>query len=120
MPHLSLAFVLVFLLGFILGRWRPFAAPRADPPVPQVPIGRPPGQQPVEPIDAYPRELWLLDSGENKIKTIKTIRSFTHLGLRDAKIVCDRAPGPLCRVASAEDAATVRQMFQGIASIEIR
>ncbi len=120
MPHVALAFVLVFLLGFILGRWRPFAAPGADTPVPQVHIGRPPGQQPAEPVDGYPREVWLLNGGENKIKTIKAIRSFTHLGLRDAKIVCERAPGPLCNVASAEDAASVRQMFQGIASVEIR
>ncbi len=67
-----------------------------------------------------PLQVWLVSSGQNKIRTIKAIRALTHLGLKDAKDLCESAPAMLCRVNTPEGADAVRRAFADVAPVEIR
>ena len=61
----------------------------------------------------------LLDSGPNKINTIKVIRSVTRLDLKGAKDMADAAPRELIRVDTPEQARAVAQAFQGVATVRL-
>ena len=61
----------------------------------------------------------LLDSGPNKINTIKAVRTVTRLDLKGAKDLVDAAPSELVRVDSAEQAQAVARAFQGVATVRL-
>lgn len=61
----------------------------------------------------------LLDSGPNKINSIKAVREITRLGLKDAKDLVDAAPRELIRLESAGQADAIAQRFQGVASVRV-
>jgi large subunit ribosomal protein L7/L12 len=62
----------------------------------------------------------LKDAGANKINTIKAVREVTSLGLKEAKDLVDGAPKPLKENVSKEEAETVRNKFEGVATVEVK
>ena len=62
----------------------------------------------------------LLAAGD-KIKTIKSVREVTSLGLKEAKDLVDGAPGVLKEGVSKEEAATIKKKFEEVgATVEIK
>ena len=62
----------------------------------------------------------LLTAGD-KIKTIKVVREFTSLGLKEAKDVVDGAPGLLKEGVSKDEAANIKKKFEEVgAKVEIK
>ncbi len=62
----------------------------------------------------------LKDAGANKINTIKAVREVTALGLKEAKDLVDGAPKPLKEGVSKEEAETIKNKFDGVATVEIK
>ncbi|WP_419805840.1 ribosomal protein L7/L12 [Terriglobus sp.] len=76
-----------------------------------------PAQVAGNPNGAY--RLTLVDSGPNKINTIKAVRSVTRLDLKGAKDLVDSAPSEITRVDSAEQAQAIVRAFQGVATVRL-
>lgn len=57
----------------------------------------------------------------DKIKTIKSVREVTSLGLKEAKDLVDGAPGVLKEGATKEEAANIKKKFEDVgAKVEIK
>lgn len=62
----------------------------------------------------------LLSAGD-KIKTIKTVREVTSLGLKEAKDMVDGAPQVLKEGVSKDEAAAIKKKFEDVgAKVEIK
>jgi hypothetical protein len=62
----------------------------------------------------------LMDQGNNKINTIRAVRSaFSPMGLYEAKTTVDQAPITIARGVSSEQVEAIRHLFQGIAKLEV-
>ncbi len=62
----------------------------------------------------------LLAAGD-KIKTIKSVREVTSLGLKEAKDLVDGAPGVLKEGVSKDEAAAIKKKFEEVgAKVEIK
>jgi large subunit ribosomal protein L7/L12 len=62
----------------------------------------------------------LLSAGD-KIKTIKTVREVTSLGLKEAKDMVDGAPQVLKEGVSKDEAASIKKKFEDVgAKVEIK
>ena len=63
----------------------------------------------------------LKSAGENKVNTIKVVRSITGLGLKEAKDLVDGAPKPVKEGVSKADAdAIAKQLTEAGATCEIK
>lgn len=71
-----------------------------------------------DPSGAY--RLILMDSGANKINTIKIVRQLTRLGLKDAKDLVEDAPVEFWRAVSEAEARSVAQAFSGVAAVRVQ
>ena len=57
----------------------------------------------------------------DKIKTIKSVREVTSLGLKEAKDLVDGAPGVLKEGVSKDEAAAIKKKFEEVgAKVEIK
>ena len=54
----------------------------------------------------------LTDGGEDKIKTIKALRSVTTLGLTEAKKAVEEAPTVIAEAASKDDAKKMKEALE--------
>lgn len=62
-----------------------------------------------------------LVSAGDKIKTIKSVREVTALGLKEAKDLVDGAPGILKEGVSKDEAAAIKKKFEEVgAKVEIK
>lgn len=62
----------------------------------------------------------LLAAGD-KIKTIKSVREVTSLGLKEAKDLVDGAPGVLKEGVSKDEAANIKKKFEDVgAKVEVK
>ena len=62
-----------------------------------------------------------LISAGDKIKTIKTVREVTSLGLKEAKDMVDGAPQVLKEGVSKDEAASIKKKFEDVgAKVEIK
>jgi large subunit ribosomal protein L7/L12 len=62
----------------------------------------------------------LLAAGD-KIKTIKSVREVTSLGLKEAKDLVDGAPGVLKEGVSKDEAAAIKKKFEEVgAKVEVK
>lgn len=63
----------------------------------------------------------LTAAGDKKIQVIKEIRSFTTLGLKEAKDVADSAPKPIKEKVTKEEADKIKQAIEAAGgSVEIK
>jgi large subunit ribosomal protein L7/L12 len=63
----------------------------------------------------------LTGAGENKVNTIKVVRTITGLGLKEAKDLVDGAPKPVKEGVSKADAdAVAKQLIEAGATCEIK
>lgn len=63
----------------------------------------------------------LTGAGENKVNTIKVVRTITGLGLKEAKDLVDGAPKPVKEGISKADAdAIAKQLIEAGATCEIK
>lgn len=59
--------------------------------------------------------------GSEKIKVIKVVREVTDLGLKEAKDLVDKAPGPVKKGVSKEEAEEIKKKFAEVgAEIEVK
>jgi ribosomal protein L7/L12 len=58
--------------------------------------------------DGGGRVIRIGDPGRNTIEVIKIIRQYTDLGLKEAKVLVESAPGALCPVPAGADAERMR------------
>ncbi|MFT4539093.1 MAG: large subunit ribosomal protein L7/L12 [Planctomycetota bacterium] len=54
----------------------------------------------------------LESTGDKKIQVIKEVRAITGLGLKEAKAVVDKAPGPVKEGVSKEEAETIKGQLE--------
>jgi large subunit ribosomal protein L7/L12 len=54
----------------------------------------------------------LAEIGDRKIHVIKAVREITGLGLKEAKEVVDKAPGPIKEGASNEEAEQIKEKLE--------
>ena len=63
----------------------------------------------------------LTGAGDNKVNTIKVVRTITGLGLKEAKDLVDGAPKPVKEGVSKADAdAVAKQLVEAGATVEIK
>ncbi len=63
----------------------------------------------------------LTGAGDNKVNTIKVVRTITGLGLKEAKDLVDGAPKPVKEGVSKADAdAVAKQLIEAGATVEIK
>lgn len=63
----------------------------------------------------------LTAAGEKKVNAIKTVRSITGLGLKEAKALVDNAPSPIKEGATKEEAADIKaQLEEAGATVEVK
>ena len=63
----------------------------------------------------------LTGAGENKVNTIKVVRTITGLGLKEAKDLVDGAPKPVKEGVSNADAdAVAKQLIEAGATCEVK
>jgi len=63
----------------------------------------------------------LKSAGDNKVNTIKVVRTITGLGLKEAKDLVDGAPKPVKEGVSKADAdAVLKQLIEAGAAAEIK
>ena len=63
----------------------------------------------------------LTGAGDNKVNTIKVVRTITGLGLKEAKDLVDGAPKPVKEGVSKADAdAVAKQLVEAGASVEVK
>jgi len=74
------------------------------------------------PVEEEKTEFTLhLVSAGDKIKTIKTVREVTSLGLKEAKDLVDGAPQVLKEGVSKDEAAAIKKKFEEVgAKVEIK
>jgi len=63
----------------------------------------------------------LTGAGQNKVNTIKVVRQFTELGLKEAKDLVDKAPSVVKEGISKADAEKMKAAFEEVgATVEIK
>ncbi|MFA4984003.1 MAG: 50S ribosomal protein L7/L12 [Candidatus Omnitrophota bacterium] len=63
----------------------------------------------------------LTNAGSNKISVIKEVRSFTSLGLKEAKDLVDAAPKPVKEGATKEEAEEIKKKLEAAgATVELK
>ena len=63
----------------------------------------------------------LAEIGPEKIKVIKEVRSFTGLGLKEAKEAVEAAPNPIKEAISKEEAQKIKEALEAVgAKVEIK
>jgi large subunit ribosomal protein L7/L12 len=63
----------------------------------------------------------LLDAGANRINVIKEVRAITQLGLKEAKDVVEKAPGPVKEGVSKQEAEEMKKKLEAAgAKVEIK
>ena len=63
----------------------------------------------------------LMDTGTNKITTIKVVREITALGLKEAKELVDKAPNPVKENVSKEEAEAIKKKLEDVgAKVELK
>jgi len=63
----------------------------------------------------------LVSTGTNKIAVIKEVRSFTSLGLKEAKDLVDSAPKPVKEGATKEEAEEIKKKLEAAgATVELK
>lgn len=63
----------------------------------------------------------LANAGSNKIAVIKEVRSFTSLGLKEAKDLVDAAPKPVKEGATKEEAEEIKKKLEAAgATVELK
>ena len=63
----------------------------------------------------------LTSFGASKIQVIKAVRAITGLGLKEAKEVVDKAPGPIKEAASKDEAESIKtQIEEAGGSVEVK
>ncbi len=63
----------------------------------------------------------LTSPGDKKIQVIKEIRTFTTLGLKEAKEVADSAPNPIKERVTKEEADKIKQAIEAAGgSVEVK
>jgi large subunit ribosomal protein L7/L12 len=63
----------------------------------------------------------LANAGSNKIAVIKEVRSFTNLGLKEAKDLVDAAPKPVKEGATKEEAEEIKKKLEAAgATVELK
>jgi len=63
----------------------------------------------------------LTSAGSNKIAVIKEVRSFTSLGLKEAKDLVDAAPKPVKEGATKEEAEEIKKKLEAAgATVELK
>lgn len=79
------------------------------------------------PVEAEPVEeqteftVILADIGPEKIKVIKEVRTFTGLGLKEAKEAVEAAPNPIKEAVSKEEAQKIKEALEAVgAKVEIK
>jgi len=81
----------------------------------------PAGQAQEEVAEQTEFDVMLTAIGDKKIQVIKTVRSITGLGLKEAKGVVDGVPGPVKEGVSKDEAEDIkRQLEEAGASAEIK
>ncbi len=77
------------------------------------------GGAPAEVQDEF--DVILTAPGDKKIQVIKEIRSFTTLGLKEAKDVADSAPKPIKEKVTKEEADKIKQAIEAAGgTVEIK
>jgi large subunit ribosomal protein L7/L12 len=77
------------------------------------------GAAAVEEQDEF--DVILTAPGDKKIQVIKEIRSFTTLGLKEAKDVADSAPKPIKEKVTKEEAAKIKEAIEAAGgTVEIK
>lgn len=81
----------------------------------------PAGQAQEEVAEQTEFDVMLTAIGDKKIQVIKTVRSITGLGLKEAKGVVDGVPGPVKEGVSKDEAEDIKgQLEEAGASVEIK
>jgi len=81
----------------------------------------PAGQAQEEVAEQTEFDVMLTAIGDKKIQVIKTVRSITGLGLKEAKGVVDGVPGPVKEGVSKDEAEDFKgQLEEAGASVEIK
>ena len=57
-------------------------------------------------------DIVLTGVGDKKIQVIKVVRAVTSLGLKEAKVVVDNAPGTVKEAVSKEEAETIKAKLE--------
>ena len=66
-------------------------------------------------------DVHLTEIGGQKIKVIKEVRSFTGLGLREAKEAVEAAPGVIKQAVPQEEADKIKEALEAVgATVEIK
>ena len=91
-------------------------------PVAAVAAGAPAaGQAEAEAEEKDEFDVVLKDIGDQKLQVIKVVRSFTDLGLKEAKALVESAPASVKEGASKEDAAKVKEELEKVgATVELK
>lgn len=79
------------------------------------------------PVEAEPVEeqteftVILAEIGPEKIKVIKEVRTFTGLGLKEAKEAVEAAPNPIKEAVSKEEAQKIKEALEAVgAKVEVK
>ena len=81
----------------------------------------PAGQAQEEVAEQTEFDVMLTAIGDKKIQVIKTVRSITGLGLKEAKGVVDGVPGPVKEGVSKDEAEDIKgQLEEAGASVEVK
>ncbi|HUT52243.1 MAG TPA: 50S ribosomal protein L7/L12 [bacterium] len=63
----------------------------------------------------------LKEVGEKRIEVIKEVRAITQLGLKEAKEVVEKVPGPVKEGVSKQDAEEIKRKLEAVgAKVEIK
>lgn len=91
-------------------------------PVAAVAAGAPAaGQAEAEEEEKDEFDVMLKEIGDQKLQVIKVVRSFTDLGLKEAKALVESAPAAVKEGASKEDAAKVKEELEKVgATVELK
>ena len=80
-----------------------------------------PGQAEAEAEEKTEFDVILKEVGAQKLQVIKVVRSFTDLGLKEAKALVEGAPAPVKEGISKEDAAKVKEELEKVgATVELK
>lgn len=70
-----------------------------------------------EPVEKTAFDVILKEIGDQKIQVIKTVRALTNLGLKEAKALVDKAPGPIKEGVSKEEAEKMKNDLEGAGAV---
>lgn len=83
------------------------------------PAAAPTAAEPVEEQTEF--NVHLVEIGPEKIKVIKEVRSFTGLGLKEAKDAVESAPTVIKEAVSKEEAAKIREALEAVgAKVDVK